>query len=113
MHYGLSKNGELFIVVEAQPRPQCFPLRKWEEIKKWEKHWERAEVGGGIPVATPPLANLSDIAKSMNRLNSVGRLFFCENTDTEMTLFNQVCTLLLRNLALVKVKFSNSTQRFI
>ena len=33
---------------------------------------------------------------------------FCENPDTEMTLFNQVCTLLLHNLALVTVKFSTA-----
>ena len=33
MHYGLGENGELFIVREAQPRPQSFPLSKMEEQK--------------------------------------------------------------------------------
>ena len=39
----------------------------------------------------------------MKHFISVGRLFFCEDTDTEMTLFNEVLTLLLHNLALVKL----------
>ena len=44
--------------------------------KKWKS--TGSEVGGGIPVATRPVANLSDITKSMNRFISVGRLFFAK-----------------------------------
>ena len=57
MHYGLGENGELFIVREAQPRPQCFPLRKREETKHGKSTGN--EVSGGIPVATRPVASLS------------------------------------------------------
>ena len=33
---------------------------------------------GGIPVLTRPVANLSDMTKSMNRFISVGLLFFAK-----------------------------------
>ena len=56
--------------------PSASPLengRKQKDGKSTEN-----EDGGGISVATPSVANLSDITKSMNRLNSVGRLFFAK-----------------------------------
>jgi len=56
--------------------PSSFSLENGRK-QKYGKSTEN-EVGGGIPVATRPVANLSDITKSMNRFIFVGRLFFAK-----------------------------------